>query len=297
MPRALTHAAFAAPGSPIRPCDFVGLSENAWDFDAGQHPRLEAIGDSEGLRRLVPLTQGPARPRRSRWSVANRRRVTAQIEPDPGASDLATAGLIGRSQMLASPCCHTRDDAAPQYQNRKLKPVMRHPAAMAAHYPVKAPCHSLLLTHRRMGRYVFFAIIQFPLRLRDDARRDSMKRPCCRWGERACAPDRNFTAVGFELGGVPAERVVASRRRRRRRTAAARLQRHASGDVDEVIPRPGMRCSALLSCADAACWRGSPNCAATQSRLASPMRSGGRPAAQCGAWSANISISSSGWAR
>ena len=128
VPPALTHAALrrAWVADPaIR--DFVGLSENAWDFTTpGSIPGFEAIGDSEDLRRLVAhFTQGPApaTTEEADGSVAEPAEVTetSQIEPDPIASDLAAAGPDRPLTDADVPVLPHNNDAAPQYKESKVE--------------------------------------------------------------------------------------------------------------------------------------------------------------------------------
>jgi len=130
VPPALTHAALrrAWVADPaIR--DFVGLSENAWDFTTpGSIPGFEAIGDSEELRRLVAhFTQGPApaMTEEADGPVAEPAEVTetSQIEPDPVASDLAAAGPDRplTDADVPVPPHNNDDDAAPQYKESEVE--------------------------------------------------------------------------------------------------------------------------------------------------------------------------------
>jgi Protein of unknown function (DUF3306) len=130
VPPALTHAALrrawiADPA--IR--DFVGLSENAWDFTTpGSIPGFEAIGDSEELRRLVAhFTQGPtpATTEEADGPVAEPAQVTetSEIEPDPVASDLAAARPDRPLTDAGVPVLPHSDDAAPQYQKSEVEVV------------------------------------------------------------------------------------------------------------------------------------------------------------------------------
>jgi hypothetical protein len=129
VPPALTHAALrrAWVADPaIR--DFVGLSENAWDFTTpGSIPGFEAIGDSEELRRLVAhFTQGPVpamtedadEPGPEPAEVSE----TSQIEPDRVVSDLGAAGpdrpLTDADLPTPPP---NNDDAAPQYRESEVE--------------------------------------------------------------------------------------------------------------------------------------------------------------------------------
>jgi hypothetical protein len=127
VPAALTRAALRrawASDPAIR--DFVGLSENAWDFTTpGSIPGFEAIGGSEDLRRLVAhLTEGaaPAEPEETDGPVAEAPEVTetSQIEADTVSSGL---GESGDEQLPPDPDSlllqHNKDDAASQYEESK----------------------------------------------------------------------------------------------------------------------------------------------------------------------------------
>ena len=135
VPAGLTRAALRrawAADPAIR--DFVGLSENAWDFTTpGSIPGFEAIGSSEDLRRLVAhFTEGaaPAEPEETDGPVAEPTEVTEtpQIEADTTSqieADTVSSGLgeSGDEQLPPDPDSlllqHNKDDAASQYEESK----------------------------------------------------------------------------------------------------------------------------------------------------------------------------------
>jgi Protein of unknown function (DUF3306) len=131
VPAALTHAALrrAWVADPaIR--DFVGLSENAWDFTTpGSIPGFEGIGGSEELRRLVAhFSEGPApvSSEEPAGPVAQPREVaeTSQIEPeriasDPTAEERPEPSTDPDTALLQD----NKDDAALRYQDVEVEPT------------------------------------------------------------------------------------------------------------------------------------------------------------------------------
>jgi Protein of unknown function (DUF3306) len=130
VPAGLTRAALRrawAADPAIR--DFVGLSENSWDFTTpGSIPGFEAIGGSEELRRLVAhLTEGgaPIEPEETDGPVAEPEEVTetSQIEHATVSSGL---GESGDEQLSPEPesvlLQHNKDDAASRYEGTEDEP-------------------------------------------------------------------------------------------------------------------------------------------------------------------------------
>jgi hypothetical protein len=131
VPAALTHAALrrAWVADPaIR--DFVGLSENAWDFtNPGSIPGFEGIGGSEELRRLVAhfteatdrgASEEPDGPEPQPREVAE----TSQVDPEPTASDPTTDEKPEPSTDPETTLLQeNKDDVAVRYQEGEAEPI------------------------------------------------------------------------------------------------------------------------------------------------------------------------------
>jgi uncharacterized protein DUF3306 len=128
VPAALTHAALRrawVTDPAIR--DFVGLSENAWDFNTpGSIPGFEGIGGSEDIRRLVAhLTDGgaSATPKETDRPMAEPADMpqSSQIGEDSVASgtpdDPEDQPLADDASLLQ----HNKEHAAPQYKETKVE--------------------------------------------------------------------------------------------------------------------------------------------------------------------------------